>query len=189
MNGNDFLELEDAYSRIVRTLIPRHDGVADTPRRAAAAMLEMTSGYRVDIPDLFTVFDGEGYDEMIVERRIPFTSLCEHHLLPFTGHAAVAYIPNGKIVGLSKLARLVEAYARRLQVQERLTLQVADALVDHVGAIGVMVVIEAEHSCMAVRGIRKPGVLAVTSVVRGAMKDQPAARAEALSLIRGGTHA
>lgn len=161
-----------------------HEGVERTPARAAKALMEMTSGYDVDIAELFTTFPGEGYDEMVVERGISFVSLCEHHMLPFEGVAAIAYIPSDRIIGLSKLARLVDAYARRLQVQERLTNQVADAMVDHMSPIGTMVVVEATHSCMSCRGVRKSGVVAVTSSVRGAMKDKPEARAEAMALMR-----
>lgn len=161
-----------------------HEGVARTPARAAKALMEMTSGYDIDVSTLFTTFPGEGYDEMVVERNISFVSLCEHHMLPFEGVAAIAYIPSDRIVGLSKLARVVDAYARRLQVQERLTGQIADAMVDHLSPVGTMVVIEATHSCMSCRGVRKAGVVAVTSAVRGAMKEKPEARAEAMALMR-----
>jgi GTP cyclohydrolase I len=159
------------------------DGTQDTPRRAAAAYAYLTSGYEVDVPGLFTHFDADGYDELVMVKAIPFYSLCEHHLLPFHGEAHVGYIPQGRIVGLSKLARLVEAYARRLQVQERLTEQIADAIVTHLEAKGVIVVISAEHLCMAMRGVEKAGTRTITSVVRGAMKDDPRARAEAFSLL------
>lgn len=179
--------IEVAYESILRAVGASGEGVAETPRRAAEAMAEMTSGYRVDVPALFKTFDGEHYDEMIVERGIPFTSLCEHHLLSFAGTVSIGYIPDGRIVGLSKLARLVEAYARRLQVQERLTVQVADAIEEHLKALGVIVVVEAQHSCMAVRGVRKPGVVAVTSALRGVMREDSNARAEALTLIYGRT--
>lgn len=185
---------ERAYTALYGPLLARllrgrelHPGLERTPYRAVQALLEMTAGYDVDVASLFTVFEGDGYDEMIVVRGIPFVSLCEHHVLPFSGHAHVVYIPNGSIVGLSKMARVVEAYARRLQVQERMTLQIADAIEKHLAPVGVMVVVQAEHSCMACRGVRKPGIEAVTSTVRGAIRDKPAARAEALALIQGGS--
>jgi len=156
----------------------------ETPARAAKAFCEMTSGYSVDVAGLFKTFDGEGYDEMVLVREIPFSSLCEHHLLPFTGRAAIAYIPSGKIVGLSKLARLVDAFARRLQVQERLANQIADAMVEYLDPTGVAVVLEAEHLCMSIRGARIPGAITTTSALRGAIFEKPEARAELLSLLR-----
>lgn len=176
--------VERAYETILVAAEGRlRDGTRDTPARCARALDELTAGYHVDIPGLFTVFDAEGYDEMVVERGIPFASLCEHHLLPFTGVAHVAYIPAGKIVGLSKLARLVDAYARRFQVQERLTGQVADAIVEHLDASGVMVITDARHSCMELRGCKVHGAAARMSAVRGTIKADAAARAEALALI------
>lgn len=162
---------------------PRRDGLLETPNRAAVALTELTRGYGVDVPALLKTFDAEGYDEMVVQRGIHFYSLCEHHLLPFYGVVNIAYIPSGKIVGLSKLARLVDAYARRLQVQERLTNQVAEALFNHLDAVGVMVVVEAEHLCMAMRGVECADAETNTSAVRGAMRSKPEARAEALSLL------
>ena len=123
---------------------------------------------------------------MVLVRDISFTSLCEHHLLPFTGKAHVAYIPNGKVTGLSKLARVVEEVARRPQVQERMTQVVADLIVDRLGSSGVAVVVEAEHSCMSIRGVRKPGSMTVTSALRGNFKTNPASRAEVLALINSG---
>lgn len=191
--------LRDAYALIVKLVEPLpaidadtaaedgieypREGLHHTPHRAAQAMLELTRGYREDAAELFTTFDADGYDEMVVETGIPFYSLCEHHLLPFHGEAHVGYIPNGRIVGLSKLARLVDIFARRLQVQERLTAEVADALTAGTGAKGTIVVIEAEHLCMTMRGVRKPGARTTTSAVRGALKEKPEARAEALALI------
>ena len=156
----------------------------ETPARAAAAFAEMTSGYSIDIPSLFKTFDANGYDEMVVQRNIPFASLCEHHLLPFFGKAAVAYIPSGRIVGLSKLARLVDAYARRLQVQERLANEIADAMVEHLNPTGVAVILEGEHLCMSLRGARVPGSITMTSALRGAMFEKPEARAEVMALLR-----
>lgn len=191
----NMLALETAYERILCEILseplpsygvpvgPLPDGMIETPARAAKAMVEMTAGYHVDIEGIFKTFDAEEYDELILERSIPFSSLCEHHLLPFVGVAHVGYIADGQIVGLSKLARLVEAYARRFQVQERMTQQIADAIESHLSPVGVIVVIEATHLCMELRGVRKPGVVTKTSVLRGLLKDDPAARAEAMSLI------
>lgn len=178
-------ELEEAYERVCDVLLQgdTYEGVMDTPARAAKAMLELTSGYGCDVPALFTTFERDGYDEMVVVRDIPFVSLCEHHLLPFTGHAHVGYVPSERIVGLSKLARLVEAYARRLQVQERITKQVSDALVEHLAPEGSIVVLRAEHACMSCRGVRSHGASAVTSALTGLHKDDARARAEALALM------
>ena len=165
---------------------PDGDGLLDTPERVARAWGELVGGYGRDAEELLgTTFD-IAHDEMVLVKDIEVVSLCEHHLLPFTGVAHVAYIPSadGRVTGLSKLARLVELYARRLQVQERLTTQIADALVEHLGARGVMVVVEAEHTCMTMRGVRKPGSSTVTSAVRGQLRDA-ATRAEAMSLILG----
>lgn len=165
---------------------PDRDGLLDTPERVARAWGELVGGYGRDAEELLgTTFD-IAHDEMVLVKDIEVVSLCEHHLLPFTGVAHVAYIPSadGRVTGLSKLARLVELYARRLQVQERLTTQIADALVEHLGARGVMVVVEAEHTCMTMRGVRKPGSQTVTSAVRGQLRN-PATRAEAMSLILG----
>lgn len=142
-------------------------------------------GYEVDdIQGLLKTFDSNGYDEMVAVCDMPFNSTCEHHMLPFTGKAHVVYIPNGRIVGLSKIPRLVDAYAHRLQVQERLTVEIAEALVEHLTPVGVMVVLEATHTCATLRGVKKAGTVMRTSVVRGALADKPEARAEALALIR-----
>jgi GTP cyclohydrolase I len=132
---------------------------------------ELCSGYDVDVAGLFRTFDHEGYDGMVMVRDIPVTSLCEHHLVPFVGYAHVAYLPNGRVIGISKIARVVEAFARRLQLQERLTKQIADALEEHLHASGVIVIVEAEHLCMTIRGVQKPGTRTVTSVVRGDFTD------------------
>lgn len=162
--------------------VDNDEGIRDTPRRAAAALHELTSGYRTDVPALFRTFECDGYDAMVVLRDIEFSSLCEHHVLPFTGKAHIAYIPNQRVIGLSKLARLVEAYSRRLQIQERMTDQIADALDVNLHPKGVMVVVEATHTCMALRGVRKPGAVMVTSAIRGATW-KPEVRAEAMSLL------
>lgn len=179
--------VEAAFRLILRSAeADEREGTMRTPERAAKAWRELTAGYDVDVAALVTTFDAEGHDEMVVVKSIPFHSLCEHHLLPFSGKAHVGYIPNGSIVGLSKIARIVDAYARRLQVQERLTDQIADVLAgDPVHARGVIVVVEAEHLCMSMRGVQRPGAVTSTSVVRGILKDDQRARAEAFALIRG----
>ncbi len=166
---------------------PDRDGLRDTPIRVARAYVEILGGYGQDPRDHLTRQFEVEHNEMVIVRDIPFASLCEHHMLPFIGRAHVAYIPGsgGRVCGLSKLARLVDGYARRLQVQERLNMQVADALMDRLGAAGAMVVMEAEHLCMSMRGIRKPGSMTTTSAVRGSLRHNPSSRAEALSLIGG----
>ena len=162
---------------------PDREGLLRTPNRVARAYGELMAGLKVDPRvHLKTVFH-ERYDEVVLLRDIEFHSLCEHHLLPFTGRAHVAYLPDGKVVGLSKLARLVEGYARRPQVQERLTTQIADALMEELNPIGAACVIEAVHTCMTVRGVRKPGSAVVTSALRGlVLKNQPT-REEIMTLI------
>jgi GTP cyclohydrolase IA len=164
---------------------PGRDGLLDTPARVARAYREMFAGLYID-PDsvLNTTFDEE-HDEMVIVKEIPLYSTCEHHLVSFHGVAHVGYIPgkDGRVTGLSKIARLVDLYAKRPQVQERLTSQIADALVSKLDPSGVIVVIEAEHLCMAMRGVRKPGAVTTTSAVRGQFKTSAASRAEALDLI------
>ena len=166
---------------------PDRDGLRHTPQRVARAHAELFAGLRQDPGDvLATTFD-LGHDELVLVRDIEVWSSCEHHLMPFTGVAHVGYIPNtdGRITGLSKLARLVDVYARRPQVQERLTTQIADALERYLAPRGVIVVIECEHLCMTMRGVRKPGSKTVTSAVRGHLRNSPATRAEAMNLMRG----
>lgn len=162
--------------------------IKGTPARVARAMAEMTDGYRVDVKALLaTGFESAGYDEVVMLRGISFHSLCEHHLMTFRGTAMVAYLPsNGKVVGLSKLARLVEVHARRLQLQERMTHDIADDLEEHLETHGVAVIIKAEHFCMCARGINKPGAEMITSTLRGGMRENPALRMELLSLWGGG---
>lgn len=166
---------------------PNRDGLKDTPARVAKALREMTAGYAIDVEAILSKqFDNdEKYGGIILLRRVPFASLCEHHMLPFTGHADVAYIPfpGSKIVGLSKLARVVDAYAKRLQVQERMTTQIADALCEHLQTVAVGVVIRADHTCMALRGIEKMAGGMLTSEMRGIFKDDPRARGELMELI------
>ncbi|MGA2583137.1 MAG: GTP cyclohydrolase I FolE [Tepidisphaeraceae bacterium] len=165
---------------------PDREGLRKTPARVARSYAELMSGLHQDPRvHLKTVFR-ERYDEIVLLRDIEFQSLCEHHLLPFTGRAHVAYLPDGKVVGLSKLARLVEGFARRPQVQERLTMQVADALMDELNPIGAACVIEAVHTCMTIRGVRKPGSTMVTSALRGIFRESPSSRAEVLALINRG---
>lgn len=164
---------------------PTREGLVKTPARVARMYAECFSGLKADPADYFeTTFD-EGHEEMVLVRDIPFYSMCEHHLAPFFGKAHVAYIPSedGRICGISKLARLVDVFARRPQVQERLTSQVADTLIEQLHPRGVIVVIEAEHLCMSMRGVKKPGSKTTTSAVRGAFKSNSATRTEALSLI------
>jgi GTP cyclohydrolase IA len=169
---------------------PRRDGLVETPRRVAEMFAELFSGLDADPAQNLRVTFEASHDEMVMVRDIPFTSLCEHHLIPFTGRAHVAYIPgvDGRITGLSKLARLVEGYARRLQVQERMTVQIADAIDSELQPRGALVVIEAEHLCMSMRGVSKPGAITVTSAVRGVLRDDARARAEAMSIIHGSHH-
>jgi GTP cyclohydrolase IA len=167
---------------------PQRDGLKETPRRLANMYAELFEGLYLDpVDEIDVVFDA-GHDEMIMVRDIPLFSLCEHHLIPFIGRAHVAYIPNeqGQITGLSKLARVVDTLARRPQVQERLTTQIADTIGEALDPRGVLVVIEAEHLCMSMRGIRKPGSQTVTSAVRGQFRSSEATRAEAMGLIQRG---
>jgi GTP cyclohydrolase IA len=166
---------------------PDRPGLQDTPDRVARAYVETFAGLGQDPYDvLATTFD-EDHDELVLVKDIPMYSTCEHHLVPFHGVAHIGYIPgeDGRVTGLSKLARLVDVYARRPQVQERMTSQIADALNDVLKPRGVLVVIEAEHLCMAMRGIRKPGATTVTSAVRGIFRDSAATRSEAMSLVLG----
>ena len=186
------VDLERAEAAVREFLLaigedPEREGLRDTPRRVARPFAELTAGLR-QRPEqvLSTTFD-LGHDEMVLVRDIEMWSLCEHHLVPFTGVAHVGYIPSqgGTVTGLSKLARLVDVFARRPQVQERITTQIADSLVSNLGAQGVIVVIEAEHLCMSMRGVRKPGSRTITSAVRGQLRS-PATRAEAMALLLGG---
>lgn len=165
---------------------PDRDGLRDTPDRVARAYAELTQGLRQDPAEILSTTFDLAHDEMVLVKDIEVWSMCEHHLVPFTGVAHVGYIPaaDGRVTGLSKLARLVDVFAKRPQVQERMTSQIADALVTHLQPRGVIVVIECEHLCMTMRGVRKPGSRTVTSAVRGQLRD-PATRAEAMSLIIG----
>jgi GTP cyclohydrolase I len=164
---------------------PKREGLRDTPERVAAMYAEICAGLSQDAGEHFKVTFNEGHQEMVLVRDIPLYSICEHHLAPFLGSAHVAYIPgdDGRVCGLSKLARVVDVFARRPQIQERLTSQIADSIVRHLQPLGVLVIIEAEHLCMSMRGVRKPGTLTVTSAVRGSFQSDPRTRAEALSLL------
>jgi GTP cyclohydrolase I len=164
---------------------PDREGLLETPARVARMYAEVFSGLRKDpaihLKRVFT----EKYDEVVLVRDIEFCSMCEHHLLPFTGKAHIAYLPNGQVVGLSKLGRLVEEVARRPQVQERMTETIADMLEEHLSARGVAVVLEATHTCMTMRGVRKPGSLCMTSAMRGVFRENLSSRAEVIGLIQG----
>ena len=165
---------------------PERPGLQRTPERVAEMYAELTLGMREDPHEHVIPLPGETHDEMVIVKDIHIASLCEHHLAPFVGRFHIAYIPkNGRILGLSKVARLAETYARRLQVQERLTKEIADTLFTKLRPLGVMVVIEAEHTCMTIRGVKKPGALTVTSVVLGGFRKDPRTRAEAMALIKG----
>lgn len=183
----------DAIAAAVRQILiavgedPDRDGLADTPDRVARFYAEVLSGMSEDADQHLQVQFESSYDELVMVRDIPLYSLCEHHLVPFLGRAHVGYIPNdeGAITGLSKVARLVDTFARRLQVQERLTTQIADELERLLAPKGAIVVIEAEHLCMSMRGVRKPGTTTVTSAVRGIIRRNPATRNEAMRLLQG----
>lgn len=179
----------ESIKAAVRTILiavgddPDRPGLKETPRRVAKMYEEMFAGLTLDPARHLKVVFPENYDEMVLVKDIPFTSMCEHHLLPFNGVAHVAYIPDGQVTGLSKIARVVDEVARRPQVQERMTQTVAEMVDEHLKTQGVAVVISAEHSCMAIRGIKKPGSTTVTSAVRGVFKDNQSTRAEFMSLI------
>ncbi len=165
---------------------PDRDGLQKTPDRVAEFYAELTEGMWTDASEHIVPLPGDSHDEMVIVKDISIASVCEHHLAPFTGKCHIAYIPmGGRIVGLSKLARIAEVFARRLQVQERLTQQIAQTLFDKLEPLGVMVVIEAEHTCMTLRGVKKPGAVTITSAVLGGFRKDPRTRAEAMSLIKG----
>lgn len=180
------LRMEEHVQRMLTHLTPKsYAGIEETPERVARMWLtELTSGYAVDVPGLFRVFDSDGYEGMVIVKDIPVISTCEHHLLPIVGYAHVGYIPEGKVIGLSKLPRVVNAFARRLQIQERLTAQIHDSLTEYLTPNSI-VMISAEHSCMSVRGVQAPGSRTVTSAVSGKFRDRnEQAREEFLELIR-----
>lgn len=181
-----------AIERAVREILiavgedPDREGLLETPDRVARMYEELFAGLHDDPAELLSVGFQEPYDDMIVLRDISFHSMCEHHLLPFMGKAHVAYLPKGKVAGLSKLARVVEAFARRPQLQERLTCQIADLIMDKLDAKGAAVIIEATHTCMTIRGVRKPGSVMVTSAMHGYFRTNLATRTEAINLLTGG---
>lgn len=179
----------ESIKQAVRTILravgedPDRDGLLETPRRVAKMYAEMFSGLHTDPGRHLEVTFPEEYDELVLVRDIPFTSMCEHHLLPFTGIAHVGYIPKGRVTGLSKLARVVEEVARRPQVQERMTQTIAELIESRLGSSGVAVVVQAEHSCMSIRGVKKHGSSTITSALRGIFKSNQSSRAEVMSLI------
>jgi GTP cyclohydrolase IA len=187
--GVDLARVEKAVAEILDAIgeDPTRDGLVETPARVASMYEELFAGLGDDPRRHLTVTFAADHDEMVMVRDIPFASLCEHHLVPFIGRAHVAYIPNsdGRITGISKLARLVESYARRLQVQERMTTEIADAIESALDPRGVLVVVEAEHLCMSMRGVKKPGTQTVTSAVRGLFRSDQATRAEAMQFVHG----
>jgi GTP cyclohydrolase I len=187
MDGNtiDLDSIKTAVKMILKAVgeNPDRPGLIDTPARVAKMYAEMFSGINCDPGKHLRVTFPENYDEMVIVKDIPFTSMCEHHLLPFTGVAHIAYIPNGKVVGLSKLARVVEDVSKRPQVQERMTQTIADLMDKELKCSGVAVFLQAEHSCMSIRGIKKHGCTTITSVLRGVFKTNLSTRAEVLSLI------
>lgn len=164
---------------------PERDGIRDTPQRVARMFEEILGGMHINPNLMIKALPSDSHDEIVLVRNIPFHSMCEHHLLPFIGVAHVAYLPAKKLMGISKLARIVEVYSRRLQVQERLSTEIADCIMRTMKPRGSLVVLEAEHLCMTMRGVKKPGAMTVTSVVRGIFRENQATRAEAMSLIRG----
>lgn len=179
--------MEDLIRKLLLDLgeDPDREGLQKTPHRVATALRDLTAGYREDpVAILRSALFNVDNDEMVLVRDIDFSSLCEHHMLPFMGKAHVAYLPNGRVVGLSKLARIVDTFARRLQVQERMTTQIADALQEGLEPLGVAVVIEARHMCMVMRGVRKPNAVTVTSAMKGQFRDNFATRSELLKLLR-----
>lgn len=182
----DQARIEEAVREILLAIgeDPERDGLKQTPNRVARAYVELAQGMRESAKEVLSTTFDLGHEELIIVRDIEFQSLCEHHMLPFHGVAHIGYIPgtDGRITGLSKLARLVEVFARRLQVQERLTSQIADSMTEILNPAGVLVVVDAEHLCMSMRGVRKPGARTVTSAVRGQLRDA-ATRAEAMALL------
>lgn len=185
--GFDYGNIEDAVRRLIHAVgeDPNRDGLKETPRRVAGAMSDLLGGYGVKVEAILKQFDNdENYDEMVIVKDVDFTSLCEHHLLPFQGVAHVGYIPLAKIVGLSKLARLVDVFSKRLQVQERMTKQIVNAIAEHLKPVGAGCVVEARHQCLACRGAKKPNAVMITSALYGTFKDDVIARSEFLELIR-----
>ena len=183
----DQAAVRDAVRRILEAIgeDPDREGLVDTPRRIAEMYGELFAGLRQDPRDVLSAGFQESHREMVILKNIPFYSLCEHHFLPFHGQAHVGYVPQGRIVGASKIARVVDILARRPQMQERLTSQIADAIVEGLSPDGVAVIIEAEHLCMTMRGVQKPGTTLITSAIRGAFRRRAVTRSEFLALVRG----
>jgi GTP cyclohydrolase IA len=181
----DFERIEKAVLEILEAVgeDTQREGLRGTPKRVARMYAELLAGMRHDPAEHLKSIFHEKYDEIVLLRDIPFYSVCEHHLMPFIGKAHVAYLPAGKVLGVSKLARVVDSFARRLQLQERLTEQIADFLMKNLKPQGVTVVLEASHSCMTIRGIQKPGAVMVTSALRGIFKSDPRSRAEVMTLL------
>lgn len=187
MNAINYQQIEHAVRLIIEAIgeDPNREGLLDTPKRVAKMYAEVFSGLNEDPKEQFKTIFGEDHEELVLVKDIPFYSMCEHHLVPFYGKAHVAYIPrDGKVTGLSKLARAVESVAKRPQLQERITSTIANAILETLEPYGVMVVVEAEHMCMTMRGVKKPGSKTVTSAVRGIFEKDVAARAEVLALIK-----
>ncbi len=186
-NGPDLARMQSAVIEMLSAIgdDPAREGLQDTPRRISEMYAEIFEGLWNDPRDYLKVVFQVAHDEMVILRNIPFYSMCEHHFLPFHGEAHVGYIPDGKVVGISKLARVVEGFARRPQIQEQLTSQIAEAIMEVLTPDGVAVVIEAEHLCMTMRGVKKPGSRMVTSAMRGNFKQSAVTRAEFLSLVHG----
>jgi GTP cyclohydrolase I len=185
--GVDMPRIEAAVREILAAVgeDPDREGLLETPARVARMYAELFSGLRQDPREHLRAAFTEKYDEIVLVRDIAFNSVCEHHLLPFMGRAHVGYLPDGRVLGLSKLARIVEVVAHRPQVQERMTEQIADLLVEDLGAKGVAVVVEASHTCMTIRGVRKPGSVCVTSAMKGLFRSNVSSRAEVMALIYG----
>lgn len=180
-------QIEEAVRLILEAIgeDPNREGLLDTPKRVAKMYEEVFEGLNQDPKEYFETIFGEEHEELVLVKDIPFYSMCEHHLVPFFGHAHVAYIPrNGKVTGLSKLARAVEAVSRRPQLQERITSTIADTIMEKLEPHGVMVVVEAEHMCMTMRGVKKPGAKTITSAARGILAEDAQARSEIISLIK-----
>ena len=187
MNKVNHAKIEEAVKMILEAVgeDPNREGLLDTPKRVARMYEEIFSGLHQDPKEYFQTVFGEEHEELVLVKDIPFYSVCEHHLVPFYGQAHVAYIPrNGKVTGLSKLARAVEAVAKRPQLQERITSTIAESILESLDPHGVMVVVEAEHMCMTMRGVKKPGAKTITSAVRGTFAEDARARAEVLSFIK-----
>jgi GTP cyclohydrolase I len=187
-NKNNQIDIERIEKAVLEILAavgenPQREGLKDTPQRVARMYAELLEGMRHEPTEHLESVFHEKYDEIVLLRDIPFYSVCEHHLMPFIGKAHVAYLPAGQVLGVSKLARIVDSFARRLQLQERLTEQIADFLMKNLKPQGVTVVLEASHSCMTIRGIKKPGAMMVTSALRGIFKSDPRSRSEVMALM------